>query len=136
MLRRELRSQHASSEAEQHALTTQKTNLEDEQLRLLQAHYAGAMPIELLRREQDRMTNQLASIETRLTSLDLELGTIEGLGQRALDYAVHCASAYRRANHAKGGTTVRRLYNQAPVHQRSMPKKTGRGVSWPSRFGG
>ena len=43
MLRRELRSQHASSEAEQHALTTQKTNLEDEQLRLLQAHYAGAM---------------------------------------------------------------------------------------------
>ncbi|WP_373279257.1 recombinase zinc beta ribbon domain-containing protein [Skermania pinensis] len=113
MLRAELRSQHASSEAEQHALTTQKTRLEDEQLRLLQAHYAGAVPVELLKREQERMTNQLASIDARLTSLNVERSTVEGLVGRALEYAIHCASAYRRAKHAKGGSTVRRLYNQA-----------------------
>lgn len=47
--------------AELAELATRRTELEGEQTKLLQAHYAGAIPLDLLKREQDRIN---ASLET------------------------------------------------------------------------
>ena len=47
-------------------LATRRAQLEDEQEKLLRAHYAGAVPLELLKREQDRITASLETIQNRI----------------------------------------------------------------------
>ena len=54
---------------ERAALTEQKARLESERLKLVQAHYADAIPVDLLKSEQDRIQNALGAIQTRLDSL-------------------------------------------------------------------
>ena len=49
-------------------LAARRTRLEDGQRKLLQAHYAGAVPLELLKREQDRIAGSLETIEYRLAA--------------------------------------------------------------------
>lgn len=60
----------ASTSDERKLLTTQKTKLEAEQVKLLQAHYADAIPIDLLKTEQDRIRASLSQITRRLDTLD------------------------------------------------------------------
>ena len=48
------------------SLTVRRTNLEDERRRLLQAHYGGAVPLELLKEEQDRLGRELVGIQRQL----------------------------------------------------------------------
>jgi chromosome segregation ATPase len=47
-------------------LASRRTQLEDEQEKLLRAHYAGAVSLELLKREQDRITASLETIQNRI----------------------------------------------------------------------
>ena len=47
-------------------LTNERDRLDDERMKLLQAHYAGAVPIDLLKQEQDRIANQIGDIQHRL----------------------------------------------------------------------
>lgn len=47
-------------------LASRRTQLEDEQEKLLRAHYAGAVSVELLKREQDRITASLETIQNRI----------------------------------------------------------------------
>ena len=47
-------------------LATRRAQLEDEQEKQLRAHYAGAVPLELLKREQDRITASLETIQNRI----------------------------------------------------------------------
>ncbi|WP_248194921.1 hypothetical protein [Micrococcus endophyticus] len=49
-------------------LATRRTQLESERQKLLQAHYAGAIPLDLLKKEQDRITASLETIEHRITA--------------------------------------------------------------------
>lgn len=44
-------------------LTSERDRLDDERMKLLQAHYAGAVPIDLLKQEQDRIANQIGDIQ-------------------------------------------------------------------------
>ena len=55
---------------EQKLLAGQKTKLEAEQVKLLQAHYADAIPIDLLKTEQDRIRASLQAITVRLDTLE------------------------------------------------------------------
>lgn len=102
-----------SSETNRKTLTVQKDRLVSERMRLLQAHYAGAIPLDLLKQEQDRIASQLASIEERLTSSNTEFDRFEQLIKRALDLATYAAKAYRHAATVKGSDQIRRLFNQA-----------------------
>ncbi|TQF73363.1 recombinase family protein [Rhodococcus spelaei] len=108
MLRQDLQSTRDSAEAEQRDLTTQKERLTNERARLLQAHYAGAVPLDLLKTEQDRIARHLANIEDRLVVTGVEFETIEQNLRTALAYASNCYKGYLVAGHH-----VRRLYNQA-----------------------
>lgn len=108
MLTKELSSLRHSAEVENRSLSTRKERLTNERARLLQAHYAGAIPLDLLKTEQDRITRQLGEIESRLAATNLEFEKIEEFLHEALDYAVNCGMSYPRADPQE-----RRLMNQA-----------------------
>ena len=71
---------------EQKLLAGQKAKLEAEQVKLLQAHYADAIPLDLLKTEQDRIranlqaiTGQLDTLETTYDKAKVGLDAILGL---------------------------------------------------------
>ena len=49
--------------------------LEHQQHKLLQAHYEGAIPVELLRKEQQRITHSLTTVNHRIQTLEQDLFT-------------------------------------------------------------
>jgi site-specific DNA recombinase len=108
MVRDEFREFRRATDTERQQLSTQKNNLTDERVRLLQAHYAGAVPLDLLKTEQDRIARQLSAIEGRLTATDVEVDRFESALHAALDYATNWSKGYMRAGHHE-----RRLFNQA-----------------------
>jgi hypothetical protein len=94
--------------AEQQALTGERQQLVHHREKLLQAHYAGAIPLELLKTEQDRISDKLEVIDARLASGNTQHDVIEQNLRAALDLAADCGRAYRDA-----ADPVRRLLNQA-----------------------
>ncbi|GAA1109122.1 hypothetical protein GCM10009605_49690 [Nocardiopsis composta] len=60
-----------STSDEKKLLAGQKAKLEAEQVKLLQAHYADAIPIALLKTEQDRIRASLQAITGRLDTLEM-----------------------------------------------------------------
>jgi site-specific DNA recombinase len=82
--------------------------LRDEQLKLLQAHYAGAVPLELLSSEQDRLTREITRAEETLSLTALSLDKTEAAVTMAVDLAANCHALYLAAS-----DTTRRLLNQA-----------------------
>lgn len=108
LLSEELVASRAATEAEAQALTSQRTKLLNERAKLLQAHYAGAIPIDLLKAEQDRIGAALDGIEARLSAMQTKFDVIERNLKVALDFASDCYGAYAQAS-----DHVRRLFNQA-----------------------
>ena len=90
------------------AMATERTRLEDEQLRVLQAHYAGAVPLDLLKKEQDRISAALETIEHRITAHHGEYADARANLDDSLDLLEHAAEVYARCDDAN-----RRLCNQA-----------------------
>ena len=82
--------------------------LEAERKKLLQAHFAGAVPLDLLKEEQDRITQQLADAGGVLANTEVNTENIEVNLWKALRLASNMESAYR-----DGEPATRRLYNQA-----------------------
>jgi DNA invertase Pin-like site-specific DNA recombinase len=58
-----------ASDRERQDLTTQRDRLESERRKLIQAHYAGAIPVDLLKEEQDRIGQNLDLVTRRLDQL-------------------------------------------------------------------
>ena len=98
----------ASSADERQSLTVQKNKLEAEELKLLQAHYADAISLDLLKTEQDRIRASLTTINTRLGKLDsLYDGARDGL-DAILDILTDLGDLY-----AKAEPSERRMLNRA-----------------------
>ena len=88
-------------------ITATRQKLEHQQHKLLQAHYENAIPVELLRKEQQRITHSLTAANHRIQTLEQDIEDKEELVSQALDIAQHMASAYHHApNH------IRRMLNQ------------------------
>lgn len=90
------------------SLTTQKTKLEAEQVKLLQAHYADATTIDLLKTEQDRIRASLHAITTRLD----ELATTYDKAKVGLDTILSILTDLGDL-YAKAEPAERRMLNQA-----------------------
>ena len=73
-----------------------------------EAHYAGALPLDLLKSEQERLASELNYVEERLGVLELKFDTVERNLKAALKYAGNLHTAYNEANHR-----IRRQINQA-----------------------
>ncbi|MCT2996643.1 recombinase family protein [Propionibacterium freudenreichii] len=98
----------ATTDHERALLTTQKEKLDAERLKLVQAHYADAIPLDLLKAEQDRIRATLDAIEHRLENLATSYEDArEGLDQLA-DILTDLGDVYTRCEPAE-----RRILNRA-----------------------
>ena len=89
-------------------LKAQKDKLEREQKKLLQAHYADAIPLHLLKEEQERISKSLNKIVGQMAAYTDEYSqTIVNLDD-ALTLLEDCGKAYRLASDSE-----RRCFNQA-----------------------
>ncbi len=82
--------------------------LEGERQKLLDAHYADAIPLDLLKTEQDRITTEIASAEGRLAAVASNFKVAKTNLERALTRVGDCAAAY-----AEAGPALRRQFNLA-----------------------
>ena len=104
----ELSKLRVDAERERKAQERRLGKLEGERKKLLDAHYAGAVPLDLLKSEQDRLTAEIAYAEGRLAEIDADFKTAEANLERALTRAGDCEAAYREAT-----PTMRRQFNLA-----------------------
>lgn len=82
--------------------------LETERQKLLDAYYAGAVPIDLMKQEQTRIATELDAATRRLGALSLDLAQAEANLEAALKLAGNWYGVYRASR-----PTERRQLNQA-----------------------
>jgi len=82
--------------------------LATEREKLLQAFYAGAVPLDLLKTEQERIARDSAEAGKALSASDLEFEQLEALTDKALELVGSCEGTYTAAT-----PLVRRMFNQA-----------------------
>ena len=107
-LTEELDAQRHLADEERRMQQGRIATLKDERHKLLEAHYADAVPLELLRTEQARISTGLQAAEERLTAISVEHDVVAANLERALRVAADWHAAYLGA-----GPTVRRQLNQA-----------------------
>ena len=108
MIREEFQSTKAHNEAEQQDLKREQEKLERQREKLMEAHYANAIPVDLLGREQERIGKALQQIAAKFDAQKTEFETIDQNLRLALDLAVDCGTAYKSAP-----DPIKRLFNQA-----------------------
>jgi hypothetical protein len=71
--------------------------LTDERKKLLEAHYADAIPLDLLKSEQQRLTREINNATTRLAEIEDDFATGEANLHTSLLLVGDCHAAYRDA---------------------------------------
>ncbi len=69
----ELISKQSTNAMEKQFLAKRIGKLADEQIKLLKAYYAEAIPLNLLKKEQDRIATETAVSQNRLEIIDMQL---------------------------------------------------------------
>ena len=103
-VREELRRLERDKDRTIRSLTTRRTNIEDKRRRLLHAHYEGAIPLDLLKGEQAKLSTELDHIERQLTAYQADITEIHQRLTGALDLLKDC----------------HRLYQAAPAHLKKL----------------
>ena len=111
-------------------LTSERDRLDNERMKLLQAHYAGAVPIDLLKQEQDRIANQIGDIQHRLEAHHDEYASARANLDDSLGLLANIVSIYQRADDAN-----RRLCNQAFFHRIFIEEEGDVRVEYETPFG-
>ncbi len=99
-------TEDAATEAKQ--LAQQRHALDEKRRKLLQAHYAGAIPLDLLKTEQDTIAREIARIDERTLAMEASNEDLRVNLDAAMSLAENCHEAYRRATPHQ-----RRMINQA-----------------------
>ena len=99
---------HATTETERTLQERRLAKLRDERKKLLDAHYADAIPLDLLKAEQARIAAEATAAEARLGALQGNFSTAEGNLAKALSLVQNCEAAYLSAS-----DKLRRQFNQA-----------------------
>lgn len=103
-----LATQHTAIKSEAQRQAARIPRLKDEQLKLLQAHYAGAIPLDLLAQEQARISREMDKATAALDGNSTEFRRIETLFGQLLDLVEHGSELYQSSP-----DNIRRLLNQA-----------------------
>ena len=96
------------SRRERHAYQAERTDLLAERGKLLQAHYAGAIPIDLLKTEQERISRRLAFLDVQIEAGDMEYEQAQAHLDDCLTLAGNCHKLYLSLD-----DSLRRIANQA-----------------------
>jgi site-specific DNA recombinase len=83
-------------------------SLDAERQRLMQAHYAEAVPLDLLKSEQQRITDEMVYLQSALAASTATGDQLEATVRQATALARNCYGSYLQA-----GPRERRLMNQA-----------------------
>ena len=108
----EVATRHEDTTAERELLAHRREHAEAERFKLMEAYYANAIDVTMLRREQERIGADLRAIESRQAVLDASLEDWQEVIDLALRFSTRCATAYRR-----GGDWTRRLFNAAVLDE-------------------
>src|SRR5262249_45959186 len=111
-LEAELVEQQDRNAADRDLQTKRLTVLEAQRRKLLEAYYAGAIDVTMLREEQDRIGRETRQAEELLKSADAGLAEWQSLLDLAMRLATNCANAYRLADHR-----IKRQFNEAVFEQ-------------------
>ena len=103
-LRAEFAHIQANRQQDIQRLTTRQQQLEDQRHKLLEAHYAGAIPLDLLKKEQDQLTSSILAIQRELDGYSADAALVEQHLTQALDLLEDCS----------------RLYAAAPAHLKKL----------------
>ena len=90
----ELNTQQQDAERSTKRALKRKQQAQDERQKLFQAHYAGALPQDLLATEMNRLTRELAEADTEITAAKTTTRDIETTLANALQAASRCQTAY------------------------------------------
>jgi site-specific DNA recombinase len=90
------------------SLTKRLASLAEERQKLLRAYYANAIPLELLKRDQDRISEQEDRAKTELATTEADLDRWQEVLTIAIRLAGSCHAAYLKAS-----PKVRRRFNDA-----------------------
>ena len=108
LLDQEIAAHRREAERDQALATARIGNLTEQRRKLLEAHYASAIPVELLKSEQDRIAEELDAAKKLLETSEVRFTTIEATLQGCLTFLANCHEAYRAAPQQ-----IRRRFNQA-----------------------
>jgi site-specific DNA recombinase len=106
-VREELAAQQHEARRGLKRATGRKQQVQDQRQKLLQAHYVGAIPQDLLASEMQRFTRELAQAEAEIKAAKTTNAKVEQTLAAALQAAAHCQTTYL---HAPGN--IRRQINQ------------------------
>ena len=95
-------------ESELDGLKGQKAALENKRKKLLEAHYSDAIPLDLMKTEQQKIEKELAAIDHEIDLHNITFEQISANLDMVLDIVENCGEAYRNAS-----DTVKKLMNQA-----------------------
>ena len=107
-LRLELDHIYARQHTHTQQLTTQARKLKTQQAKLLEAHYADAIPLDLLKTEQARLTRELDHITRELATLTADRERVEQHLTEALALLEHCHHLY---THPDTPPSLKKLLN-------------------------
>lgn len=99
---------HDIARRERHAYQAERTDLLAERGKLLQAHYAGAIPIDLLKTEQERISRRLAFLDAQIEAGDMEYDQAKAHLDDCLTLVGNCHKLYMSLDNS-----LRRIANQA-----------------------
>lgn len=99
---------HKDVATEARAGLKRRERLNEERTTLLRAHLAGAVPLDLLKVEQDRIARELAEAQAAIDATATEVQDIEATLDRVIDIVGNCHRMYVTAT-----PVVRRKLNQA-----------------------
>lgn len=108
VIRREIADAQTETDAERRRQQERLVRLEDESRKLLQAHYADAIPLDLMKTEQERIARDMKAAEKALAASAHSAEEIENTISTAVLFASTSYSAYMAADEG-----VRREMNQA-----------------------
>jgi len=95
-------------ETELDGLRREKDKLEHQRKKLLEAHYNDAIPLDLMRSEQQKIAKQLASIENQVQAYEYTFENIAERLSEALELMEDCGRTYRQVD-----DHVKKMLNQA-----------------------
>ena len=98
----------AKYESELDGLKGEKAKLENKRKKLLEAHYNDAIPLDLLKSEQQKIAKELSHIDHEIKMHNTTFEQISANLKLTLDIVENCGEAYRN-----GSDTIKKLMNQA-----------------------
>ena len=104
----ELTNLRLDTEHERRIQERRLVGLTAERKKLLEAHYADAIPLDLLKTEQERLAREMDTAERRLAEVEGDFHKAEINLRRTLTRAGDCETAYRKAD-----GPLRRQFNLA-----------------------